>query len=144
MAWLDWNGLKKQEDLYQYVKTLIAFRKAHPALHKEKELLEQDKFGCGVPDVSYHGDNAWQAPTEVPSRQLGVMYSGADAGDDNCYVAYNMHWIDHEYALPTLSKKKQWYQVFSTVDSSQIEEILLEDQKRIKLEARSVVFLLGK
>lgn len=144
MAWLDWNGLKKQEDLYQYVKTLIAFRKAHPALHKEKELLEQDKFGCGVPDVSYHGDNAWQAPTEVPSRQLGVMYSGADAGDDNCYVAYNMHWIDHEYALPTLSKKKQWYQVFSTVDSEQVEEILLEDQKRIKLEPRSVVFLLGK
>lgn len=143
-AWIDWNGLKKNETLFIYVKELISFRKAHPALHKKNVLLEQDKFGCGMPDVSYHGEDAWQAPTEVPSRQLGVLYSGADVKDDNCYVAYNMHWNEHGFALPTLSKKKQWYQVFSTTGDGPMEEILLENQKKMELEARSVVFLLGK
>lgn len=143
-AWVDWNGLKKNEELHQYVKELIAFRKMHPALHKKNVLLEQDKFGCGMPDVSYHGENAWQAPAEVPSRQLGVMYSGADVKDAVCYVAYNMHWNEHTYALPTLSKKKQWYQVFSTAGTGCMEEVLVEEQKEIELEARSVVFLLGK
>lgn len=143
-AWIDWNGLKKNETLFIYVKELISFRKDHPALHKKNVLLEQDKFGCGMPDVSYHGEDAWQAPTEVPSRQLGVLYSGADVKDDNCYVAYNMHWNEHGFALPTLSKKKQWYQVFSTTGDGPMEEILLENQKKMELEARSVVFLLGK
>lgn len=143
-AWVDWNGLKKNEELHQYVKELIAFRKMHPALHKKNVLLEQDKFGCGMPDVSYHGENAWQAPAEVPSRQLGVMYSGADVKDAVYYVAYNMHWNEHTYALPTLSKKKQWYQVFSTAGTGCMEEVLVEEQKEIELEARSVVFLLGK
>ncbi len=143
-AWLDWNGLKKYETLLAYVKQLIALRKEHPALHKEEMLLELDRVGCGIPDVSYHGENAWQAPTEVPSRQLGVMYSGLDVGDVNCYVAYNMHWNKHEYALPTLQKKKKWYWVFGTSTDMKVEEKPVENQKTIELEARSFVFLIGK
>lgn len=144
IAWLDWNGLKKQETLFTYVKKLIALRKEHPALHKAELLSEQDKTGCGIPDVSYHGENAWQAPAEVPSRQLGVMYSGEDVDDVNCYVAYNMHWTKHSYALPTLSKKKVWYQVFATNEGIQTEERAVENQKQIELEARSIVFLIGR
>lgn len=143
-AWLDWNGLKKYETLLKYVKQLITLRKEHPALHKKEKLLELDRVGCGIPDVSYHGENAWQAPAEVPSRQLGVMYSGADAGDANCYVAYNMHWNNHEYALPTLQKKRKWYRVFGTNTDIKVEEKPVENQKKIELEARSFVFLIGK
>lgn len=144
IAWLDWNGLKRRGELFTYVKDLISLRKAHPVLHREELLLEQDKIGCGVPDVSYHGENAWQAPAEVPSRQLGVMYSGAEANDVNCYVAYNMHWNEHFYALPTLRKKKVWYQVFATNESVPAEETEIQDQKKIELKARSIVFLIGK
>lgn len=143
-AWLDWNGRKKQEALFAYVKKLVALRKEYPALHRAECLLGQDKTGCGVPDVSYHGEDAWQAPAEVPSRQLGVMYSGADAKAADCYVAYNMHWNEHVYALPTLPKKKVWYQVFSTNGDLPEEEKPAENQKQIKLEARSIVFLIGR
>lgn len=143
-AWLDWNGLKKHEALFSYVKKMIDIRKAHPSLHKEELLSEQDKTGCGLPDVSYHGENAWQAPVEVPSRQLGAMYSPMDAADVNCYVAYNMHWNEHSYALPTLPKKKAWYQVFTTENFAGENEKTIEDQKKIELEPRSIVFLIGK
>ncbi len=142
-AWLDWNGLKKNAGLFSYVKELMALRRGCPALHKAEVLLEQDKTGCGIPDVSYHGENAWQVPGEVPSRQLGIMYSGEDVGAADCYVAYNMHWNEHVYALPTL-KKKEWYPVFSTNASVQPGCGPVKDQKQIEVEARSVVFLIGK
>lgn len=143
-SWLNWNGVEHSKELIEYVKRLIALRKEHPALHKEHPLLEQDVIGCGMPDVSFHGENAWQAPQEVPSRRLGVMYSGADAEDVNCYVAYNMHWINHVYALPTLPKKKMWYLVYNTGKTMQTEEILIEDQRKIELEPRSIAFLVGR
>lgn len=144
IAWLDWNGIKRNNGLLEFVKYLIALRKAHPALHKEKLLLEQDQIGCGMPDVSYHGDNAWQAPAEVPSRQLGVMYSGADVEDANCYIAYNMHWSRHTYALPTLPKEKVWYLVYHTGKNQWGGEAPVGDQREIELEPRSVAFLVGR
>ena len=43
--------------------------------------------GIGLPDVSYHGENAWQAPAEVHSRQLGVLYCAAGEQEDLCFIA---------------------------------------------------------
>ena len=43
-------------------------------------------------------------PKEVSSRQLGVYYSGARTKNADCYVAYNMHWLEHVFALPALPK----------------------------------------
>ena len=75
----------------------------------ERELQGIDLSCCGVPDVSYHGEEAWQVPKEVSSRQLGVYYSGARTKNADCYVAYNMHWLEHVFALPALPKGYGWY-----------------------------------
>ncbi len=141
-AWLDWGRLKRDNSLFQYVKSLIAFRKAHPALHQRFPLSGTDRSGCGLPDVSYHGENAWQAPAEVHSRQLGVLYCAAGEQEDLCFIAYNMHWLKHSFALPALPKDLEWYRVIET-DKGAVEE-KEEDQKRIELQARSVAVLMGK
>ena len=91
IGWTDWRGLEKKKELHDFVKELIAFRKSHPILTPERELQGIDLSCCGVPDVSYHGEEAWQIPGEVSSRQLGVYYSGAQTKSEDCYVAYNMH-----------------------------------------------------
>ena len=71
-AWLNWKQLEKEKELFDYVRNLIALRKRLPILHSEKPLLGRDEMSCGVPDVSYHGESAWQIPQNVASRQLGV------------------------------------------------------------------------
>ena len=86
------------------IRDRILLRKEYPVLCPAREMLGLDQTRCGVPDVSYHGENAWQAPKEVSSRQLGVYYSGAVAGGDDCFIAYNMHWLEHKFALPALPK----------------------------------------
>ena len=143
-AWLDWNYGKNGGRLLQFVRQLIAFRKKHPALHKAAALLGQDKAGCGMPDVSFHGEYAWQAQAEVWSRQLGVLYSGAEVDDDACFVACNMHWLKRVYALPTLPKNGIWYLVTDTGQEDGFAEIEIENQRQIELDERSIAFLIGR
>lgn len=142
LGWLDWPRFKKEQELFEYVKALIAFRKKHPVLHKAEPLLGLDQSASGIPDVSYHGECAWQIPNEVSSRQLGVLYCG-EGTDDEFYVAYNMHWIKHDFALPNIGKKK-WNIVVSTSDGVFRSLKPLENQRSIEVEERSIVLLIGK
>ena len=139
---LFWSeGLEKKKELHDLVKELIAFRKSHPILTPGRELQGIDLSCCGVPDVSYHGEEAWQIPGEVSSRQLGVYYSGAQTKSEDCYVAYNMHWLEHVFALPALPKGYGWY-VKATTERGMLDvPVLLKDQRKLELKERSVTVL---
>ena len=143
-SWVNWSRLKTDDSLFRHVKALIAFRKAHACLHRKEELNGMDRTACGMPDVSYHGENAWKVKAEVASRQLGVLYAGVKADDDACFAAYNMHWIPHEYALPFPGKGKKWYVAADTERGVLDEPELLEEQKSIGLKERSIVLLVGR
>ena len=80
---------------------------------------------------------------EVSSRQLGVMYSGAGVGDCDCFVAYNMHWLPHSYALPSPGKGKCWHLALDTDRGVLSKSIKLEDQKRIEIRERSIAVLIS-
>lgn len=98
--------LEKEPQLHDFVKKIIEIRKTYKVFCPEEEMKGADFIGCGVPDVSYHGENAWRVPAEISSRQLGVYYSGEASGTDDCYVIYNMHWLSHTFALPALTGGK--------------------------------------
>lgn len=144
LGWLDWNRLKKQGETYQLVKELIALRKAHPVFMQAQPLRGMDVMKCGIPDVSYHGEYAWRVQTEVSSRQLGVYYCGAVAEDDDCFVIYNMHWLEHSFALPALPKKKKWHVIASTKDGVLEKPLLLDDQHDTMVEERTIMILVGR
>ncbi|MDD3403179.1 MAG: alpha-amylase family glycosyl hydrolase [Hespellia sp.] len=143
-AWLNWNKCKEDSELLQYVKALIVLRKKHPVLHKVDQLQGLDQTSCGIPDVSYHGENAWRVPYEVASRQLGILYSGAELKDNDCFVAYNMHWVEHTFALPALSNGQKWYQVMDTNAGFFPKLKLLKNQKELEVSERTIAFLIGK
>ena len=145
-AWVNWKRAEKEKWLTDYVKELIRFRKEHRILHPAEECQGIDLTHCGVPDVSYHGENAWQVPSEIASRQLGVFYSGAQKGETDLYIAYNMHWEDHTFALPSLPKGKRWKKIFTTT----LQEGFLESngeicqERKAVIEARSIAVFTGE
>lgn len=143
IGWLDWNQKEKEQDLFAFVKELISLRKEHPVFSQETELQGMDRVCCGIPDVSYHGKYAWREPLEVASRQLGVFYCGAVADDNDCYVAYNMHWLEHSFALPALSKEKKWYKIVSTNEGILEEPLLLENQREAEIPERTIAIFIG-
>ena len=120
IAWLDWNQKKKNEEIAGFWKQLVELRREHPILHPENELRLMDYIGCGYPDLSYHGQNAWQPQTEYYNRQIGLMFCGKYAVKDNgeeddfLYLAMNMHWEKHELALPKLPRGMNWKMLIST------------------------------
>lgn len=144
ISWLNWRQLSKESELFEYVKALIEIRKMYPVLHQKDCLKGMDYLSCGMPDVSFHGENAWQEPIEMASRQLGVYYAGKYAGHESCYIAYNMHWIDHKCALPALEKKKQWYEILDTTVGVHTELVLVENQRSVEVTQRSIRMFVSK
>ncbi len=143
-GWVNWKDLEKNQDLFTFVKDLIALRKNTAALHPAREMQGIDTARCGVPDVSYHGESAWEVSGSVASRQLGVYYSGISAGGTDVFVGYNLHWMAHDFALPALGRKKNWYLAASTDEGVLKKPRLLKDQRKIELNARTIVLIIGK
>lgn len=155
-SWLNWNQLKTNQDIYEFTKAIIAFRRNHPVFHMEQEPRVMDYLACGHPDVSYHGVKAWCPEFENFRRQLGIMYCGnygkrADGTpDDFFFVAYNMHWEPHEFALPNLPKTMKWHLAINTDDNEvngiyqEGKELPIKNQKQYPVAPRAIVVFIGK
>lgn len=155
ISWLNWNGLEKNRDWFEYVKSLIAFRKAHPVLQGIRPLHLIDTLACGYPDVSYHGSQAWRPELENYNRHVGILYCGAygkknrKEEDNSIFVAYNMHWQKRKLALPKLTKGKSWYLLSTTEKTTPLPEPedrleKVENGQEIELRPRTIVIYLAK
>ena len=155
ISWLNWNGLEKHRDWFEYVKSLIAFRKAHPVLHGVRVLRLMDTLACGYPDVSYHGSQAWRPELENYNRHVGILYSGSygkknrKEEDDSFFIAYNMHWQKRKLALPKLTKGRNWYLLATTESPAPIPKTMDRLEKvgngqEIELKPRTIVIYIAK
>lgn len=156
IGWINWKGEESEQQIFQFIQKVIAFRRRHPVFHLAEELKIMDYKSCGYPDISYHGINAWYPDMAYNKRQLGIMYCGKyakknDGSDDNFfYVAYNLYWEEKEFDLPNLPNRMKWYiAIDSSVEKEEGvykegEEPILEQQKSLKVSSRTIVVLIGK
>lgn len=149
-TWLKWENLKKDDELFCFLKELIAFRKKHPLLHQERRFSMADSLSCGYPDLSYHGEEAWKPQIENYSHHIGMMYCGLYAkGEDNkpddfIYIAYNMHWQKQQFALPKLPEKAMWSTVLATGEAAYTEKKGKSGRVGVLLEGRSIAVFIGR
>ena len=54
-----------------------------------------------------------------------------------------MHWLPHEYALPSPGKDKRWCLLSDAADRLPDHPVELPDQKRIKVAERSITVLVS-
>lgn len=142
ISWLDWNQLSRQEELYTFVCRLIALRKA---CMKQTAKKSEDTMGrSGIPQISYHGEDAWQMPAGRASRQLGVFYH-EECTEKDFYIAYNMHWLSHSFALPSLLKGMEWVCIAGTKEGvlDEKEAVPVKD-KKVQLEERTIKVFVGR
>lgn len=156
ISWLNWNQKKTNKDLVDFVKAAIRFRKNHSVFCQSREPRMMDYQSCGFPDVSYHGTKAWFPEFDHFRRQLGILYCGEygkkpdGTKDDYFFVAYNMHWEPHEFALPHLPKGMGWHVAFDTGDGVHNgyfepgQEPEIQNQKRKMVAGRTILVLIGK
>jgi len=126
ISWLDWGLLDKHQDMFDFFKFMIAFRKEHEVIRRNT-----GSCSCGFPDVSFHGVQPWNPDFGPDSRVIGVMFAGRSAAgcgisgcglsegdpagcDDIVMVLINAHWEEHHIKLPRLPEHLRWSLIVDT------------------------------
>ena len=115
IGWVNWNTSFRANEQKKFVMQLMKIREDYPMLHTKEPHRFKDLSGCGIPDVSFHGREAWRHDTVAEGRQIGILYHDA-SNFKNLYVVYNMSETSYEFALPNVTKKKGWHLLLSSSD----------------------------
>ena len=115
ISWLDWSRLEENRDLFDYVRRLIAFRKAHPVLQAAHHDFSYN--GTGYPELSFHGTEPWSLDRNGPGLCLASLWAEDSAKygteeDSFLYVAVNAHWEAHRFGLPIVPEGFGWNLAF--------------------------------
>ena len=138
---LDWNRLKDNKDIFEFFKTLIEFRGAHPVLRRSD--FYEGQNSSGYPEMSFHGSKPWEFDGGSPFLCFGVMFAetAQDHGtkeDSFIYCAVNAYWESVTYELPVIPDGMEWETVaYSGDDKAKC------DNNFVTLMPRSTMLLLG-
>jgi glycogen operon protein len=146
LAWLDWDLVKENAELFRFCRLMIQFRKNHPvvrnALHP----------GPGAPEVNWHGTRAWRADWSPGNRVLAFhRIATTEDGMDVMYMALNMHWETLEFELPSPpTASRKWHVLANTALPSPDDiseagcEAPLTDQTKVLAGGRSIIILVAR
>ena len=133
IAWLDWNQLRANEDIFRFFKSMIAFRKTHASLSRSRFWRE---------DVSWYGTRS-AVDLSGDSHSLAFCLHGASQGDDDIYVMINAYWEELEFHVQE-GTAQEWKRVVDTAlpspDDFSDRGFLLEGAKYV-VAPRSIVVL---
>jgi isoamylase len=149
LSWIDWSAATANRDLFRFVQTLIAFRRAHPVLRHRDFLTGTPGGRLGRPDVMWHGVKLGAPDWRHDSRSLAMHLAGEHAAEPDCdvYLAANAWREDLVFALPLPPLGTRWVQVVDTAAPSPHDiaepgrEPRLASQRRITVRARSCIVL---
>ncbi len=147
-SWMSWKLNAENKEILNTTKQLINFRKEHPILRMREYLNGYDLLSCGMPNISFHGVEAFKPQVEPYRRELGILLCGNYAvdrdgvNDKTIYLLYNMHWEDHVFALPRLNKGQVWSLAFGTEELQKTQEELLT--KEIVIPSRTILVLIAQ
>lgn len=148
IGWINWKTPKAYEELFVFVKRLIAFRRKYRVFHQPTPLRMLDTLSCGYPDLSCHGSQPWRMDFENDRHALGLLYWGdyVNQPEGSFFVVYNMYWEEQEFYLPRPGKKKDWYLVLDTSKAGKEAFIKTGEalQAEITAPARSICIFQAK
>ena len=145
ISWLNWQDLDRNRDTFEFFRTLIAFRKAHPVLRRKDFYTGVNS--SGYPELSFHGQRAWNLDGSQPFHTFGFMYAetAKDHGADrDCFIycGVNAYWEERSLELPVIPEHMAWYQVAATPETEYPEKKITGQS--VTLPPRSLVLLTAK
>jgi isoamylase len=147
IGWVNFSRKKRDREIKNYVKDLIAFRNAHPVLSTIRPKEMRDYNHVGLPDLSYHGKEPWTVWLSEDRKALGILYAGAYGveNEQDVMLLFNFFLGEIDFALPRLLKKRSWFYVTNTSEAVwKKQEELLKDQSLIIVPGGSLTILIGK
>ncbi|MFG0265042.1 MAG: glycogen debranching protein [Rhodopirellula sp. JB055] len=106
-SWLDWDRRKEHADVFEFVREMIAFRKAHPSISRSRFWRE---------DVRWYGTDHL-VDMSPDSRQLAYCLHGHTQNDTDLYVMINAGADTVEFGIQEWAIEK-WRVAIDTSCSS--------------------------
>lgn len=145
--YINYNKLETNNEIYDFVKTLLQYRKTHKILHMEEEPRMMDFAGIGCPDMSFHGTEPWRMDTNHVLRHFAMMLcpkaaaNQKESKEGNIFIAYNMHWEEQSFGIPMVAKKSTWRVVLTTDNSVDNQELIDMSKRCVTVPPRTIVIL---
>ena len=103
IGWLDWDQRLGNRDIFRFFKSMIAFRKSHPAISRSR-FWRDDVSWYGVgPTVDLSND----------SHSLAFCLHGASQGDDDIYVMISAYWEELNFEVQE-GTAREWKRIVDT------------------------------
>lgn len=130
ISWFHWNLRQENEDLVNFVRELIYFRRQHPVFRRRKWFQGQAIHGQGVSDIAWFNPDGSEMTDEQwncgDAKAIAVFLDGDQIpspgprgeriSDDSFILFFNAHFETIEFCLPTVFEldKRQWAVVIDT------------------------------
>ena len=134
ISWINWKDLDKNKEFFNFTCKLISLRKEE-ILKKEKSLkaLEGEK----LPEVSFHGKDAWKLDWSAANEEAGGILFVSESSF--LYMGINMHWKEALLALPALAIKEAWSVIVDTAGKA--GQMIGRKEKQLRIPSRSIIIL---
>jgi glycogen operon protein len=146
LSWFDWRLPETNGDMLRFVSELIALRKRHPSLRRQRFLTGRSAPGATLPDVTWHGERLNEPPWhDGDARLLAFTLAGVRAEEAPLHIILNLSDAARTVAVPALAGYV-WRRAVDTAFASPQDIMRPEQQTAVDgdhylAQPRSVVVL---
>ena len=155
ISWFNWDDVKNNAQILEFVQNLIALRNQHPVFHR------RDFFGGSrtslfnePPDISWFNYDGtipdWKKMNRYLGFRLGGKATGLTSDDNDFFVAMNMDIHDVTITIPKPSAGRKWFRTIDTSIENRTSILLggqeenLNSQEHYVVMANSILVLISK
>lgn len=154
-SWFNWDNVKNNVNLLEFVQKLIFLRARHSVFHRRKFFggSSTSQFN-NPPDISWFDPNGmvpeWEKMSRFLAFRLGGRATGLQKEDNDFFVAMNMDIHDLTITIPKPSAGNIWYRLIDTSIENRTSALLasqaetLSSQKHYVVLANSILVLISK
>lgn len=156
ISWFNWDLVEGNEELLNFTRELIFFRRQHPVFRRRKWFQGQSIRGKGISDIAWFNPDGTEMSDEEwdigYAKSIGVFLDGGQIpspgpqgqriSDDSFLLFFNAHYEMIEFAVPDGLSTKEWTVVIDTKEPRFVkEEKVYTGSQAVPVTGRSVVVL---
>jgi len=143
ISWVNWDLLKINNEIFDFTKKMIEFRKKHPILRSTVFFSGIKGDNYTTEDITWHGTEIlkpeWDNEEPVIAALINGQYSEESSytGDSDFYMIFNSSDEDLAFSIPESPSGKKW-KISINTEGKQGEDIFISGNES-HLTAGSII-----
>lgn len=109
ISWLDWRLTGQNRDMLRFCRGMIALRKRHRCLRRQRFLTSRVLPGARLPEVSWHGVNLSAPPwLDREAQFLAYTLAAMEPDEEDLHIILNMSQETLAFEIPSV-RQRRWH-----------------------------------